>query len=152
MKTGVLLCVLGALSFGLLACVSKVAERKNCNSSALVVWLFGWATLVMLGRSLTMSQPAHVTAPVTAIAILFGICAAVGYLAFQISIAVGKITVGWLMMNLSSGIPALVSIWLYAEKLTLLKSFAFGLAVLSLICLFQGNRVEARQSLSAEPE
>src|SRR5271154_2357348 len=119
MKAGVLLCVLGALSFGLLACVSKVAQRRNCNSSALVVWLFGWATLAMLGRSLTISHPAHVTASVTAIAILFGICAAVGYLAFQISIAVGKVTVGWLMMNLSSGIPALVSIWLYAEKLTL---------------------------------
>jgi drug/metabolite transporter (DMT)-like permease len=150
MRAGVLLCVLGAFSFGLLACVSKVAQRKNCNSSALVVWLFGWATLVMLGRSLTISHPAHVTAPVTAIAILFGICAAVGYLAFQISIAVGKVTVGWLMMNLSSGIPALVSIWLYAEKLTLLKSIAFGLAVLSLICLFQGNRLEARLLPPAE--
>jgi Predicted membrane protein (DUF2254) len=134
MKAVVLVCVLGTLSFGLLTCVAKVAQRKKCNSSALVVWLFGWATLAMFGRSLTMSHPAHVTTSVTAIAIVFGICAAVGYLAVQVSIAVGRVTVGWLMMNLSSGIPALVSIWLYAEKLTLLKSICirFGGAIADL--------------------
>lgn len=144
MRAGILLCILGALSFGLLACVSKIGERKNCNSSALVVWLFGWAALVMLCRSLTVTDRPHLTLPVIALAIVCGICAAVAYLAFQTSITIGKMTVGWLILNLSAGIPALVSIWLYGEKLTPLKSIAFGLAVLSLICLFQGNRLEAK--------
>lgn len=150
MNSGILLCVLGALSFGLLACVSKLAERKSCNSSALVVWLFGWATIAMLGRSMVTPDPAHVTVPVVAIAITFGVCAAVAYFAFQVSIAVGRVTIGWLMMNLSAGIPALVSIWLYGEKLTLIKAIAFALALLSLACLFQGNRLEAKQLTLAE--
>jgi drug/metabolite transporter (DMT)-like permease len=144
MSIGILMCILGALSFGLLACVSKIAERKKCNSSGLVVWLFGWASLAMLGRSLTTPNLAHLTIRVIALAALLGIFAAVAYFAFQISITIGKVTVGWLMMNLSAGIPALASIWLYKEKLTHLKTLAFALAALSLLCLFFGNRAETR--------
>jgi drug/metabolite transporter (DMT)-like permease len=149
MNSGILLCVCGALSFGLLACASKVAERKNSNSAALVGWVFGWATLAMLGRSLMTAGQAHVTMPVVAIAMVFGVCAAVAYFAFQLSIAVGRVTVGWLMMNLSAGIPAIVSILLYGEKVTLLKSVAFALALVALACLFQGHRIEARHAIAA---
>jgi hypothetical protein len=53
-------------------------------------------------------------------------------------------------MNLSAGVPALVSIWIYGEKLTLLKLIAFGLAMVSLFCLFQGNRLEAREATLEE--
>ncbi len=149
MKTGVLMSILGALAFGLLGCVSKIAERKKCNPSALVVWVFGWAVLAMLGRSLTLNSRVHMTWPVVVLAAACGICAAVAYFAFQTSIAIGKVTLGWLMMNLSAGVPALVSIWLYHEKFTVLKAIAFGMAALSLFCLFQGNRLEAR-SLACE--
>lgn len=150
MSAGVLLCICGALSFGLLACVSKMAERRKCDASALVVWSFGWATLFMLGQSLALPNKAHMTWPVVALAIALGICAAVAYFAFQTSIAIGKVTIGWLMMNLSAGVPALVSIWIYGEKLSLLKFIAFGLAVIALFCLFQGNRLEARASFRGE--
>jgi drug/metabolite transporter (DMT)-like permease len=139
------MCLVGAISFGLLGCVSKLAERKRCDPSALVVWLFGWAALTMLVRSLTLTSKAPITWPVVGLGILLGICAAVAYFAFQLSIAIGNVTVGWLVMNLSAGVPALVSIWLYSEKLTVLKSFAFFLALVSLLCLFQGNRLEARE-------
>ncbi len=70
----------------------------------------------------------------------------IAYLAFQLSIGIGKVTVGWLFMNLSAGVPALVSIWFYGEKLTPLKSVAFCLALIALFCLFQGNRLEAREA------
>jgi multidrug transporter EmrE-like cation transporter len=46
------------------------------------------------------------------------------------------------MMNLSAGVPAVVSIWKYQEKLTPLKLVAFGLAVISILLLFWGKRVE----------
>jgi drug/metabolite transporter (DMT)-like permease len=142
MRAGLLMCILGAISFGLLACVSKLAERKHCNSSALVVWLFAWAAVLMLGESLLHTGKAHMTWQIIVLGVLFGICAAVATYAFQVSIEVGKVTVGWLFMNLSAGVPTLVSIWLYHEKLTPLKSIAFCLALLSLFCLFQGNRLE----------
>jgi drug/metabolite transporter (DMT)-like permease len=139
------MCLVGAISFGLLGCVSKLAERKRCDASALVVWLFGWAALMMLIRSLTLTGKAPVTWPIVGLGVLLGICAAVAYFAFQLSIAIGNVTVGWLVMNLSAGVPAVISIWLYSEKLTALKSLAFFLALVSLLCLFQGNRLEARE-------
>ena len=150
MRAGLPMCIAGAISFGLLACVSKLAERRRCNPSALVVWLFAWATMIMLVRSLTLSNRVPLTWPVSAIAVVFGICAAVAYLAFQRSIEFGNITVGWLVMNLSAGVPALVSIWLYSERLSALKIVAFCLALLSLFCLFQGNRLEAREKTAAQ--
>lgn len=146
MRPGLLMCLVGAISFGLLGCVSKLAERKRCDASALVVWLFGWAALIMLIRSLTLTGKVPITWPIAGLAVLLGIFAAVAYFAFQLSIAIGNVTVGWLVMNLSAGVPALVSIWLYSEKLTALKSFAFFLALVSLLCLFQGNRLEAREA------
>ena len=144
MRAGILMCVLGATSFGLLACVSKLAERRQCNPSALVVWLFAWAAVAMLGESLSHAGKTHMTWQIIVLGVSFGICAAVATYAFQVSIEVGKVTVGWLFMNLSAGVPALVSIWLYRERLTPLKSIAFCLALLSLFCLFQGNRLEWR--------
>lgn len=145
-----LMCVCGAISFGLLAIVSKIAERKRCNASSLTVSVFTWAALFMLGQSFRLAGKFQMTWPVILLAAGLGVCAAVAYFAFQTSIARGKITIGWLMMNLSAGVPALVSIYFYEEKLTLLKSIALGLAFVSLLCLFQGNRLESTERISRE--
>ncbi|MGH2639648.1 MAG: EamA family transporter [Rhabdochlamydiaceae bacterium] len=142
---GLLFCFASAVSFGLLACVSKVAERRKCDASALVASLLGWATLLMLLRSVTLQSKTHLPLKAVPIAIVFGICGAVAYFAFQSSIEVGKVTVGWLMMNLSAGVPAVVSIWMYNEKLTALKVLAFSLAIISVLLLFWGQKMEQRQ-------
>jgi len=144
MRDGMLMCICGAVSFGLLATVSKIAERKKCDASALTVWVFAWAALFMLGQSIRVAGKFQMTWPVILLAVGLGVCAAVAYFAFQTSIARGKVTIGWLMMNLSAGVPAIVSIWFYGEKLTVFRSVAFGLAFISLLCLFQGHRLEAQ--------
>ncbi len=146
MSLGLLFCILGAVSFGLLGSVSKLAERRQCNSSAVVMWMACWAAIFMLGRTLTQKPIVPLSWPVVWLAVGFGVCAILAYLAFQISIGIGKVTVGWLFMNLSAGVPALVSIWFYGEKLTPLKCAAFTLALIALFCLFQGNRLEAREA------
>lgn len=146
MTTGILICVLGALSFGMLAVVSKVAERKRCSSAPLVTWAFAWAALFMFAETAVEHEKAPMTWSVAGLAIVLGICAAVAYFAFQISISRGKVTVGWLMMNLSAGVPAVVSIWIYGENFSTTKAIAFVLAFISVICLFQGNRLEAQAS------
>ena len=79
MSSGLVFCLLGTLSFGLLGCASKLAERRNCRASVLVVLLFAWATLAMLARSaiqvLTLSLPWKAGV----VAAACGICAAVAY-------------------------------------------------------------------------
>ena len=146
MSLGLLFCILGAVSFGLLGCVAKMAERKQCNSSAVVFWMICWASVFMLGRAVTQKPIVPLTWPAVWVAVGLGFSAVVAFLAFQKSIEIGKVTVGWLFMNLSAGVPALVSLWLYAEKLTPLKFTAFCVALIALFCLFQGNRLEAREA------
>jgi len=151
MNNGLMFCFLGALSFGLLACASKFAERRNCQASVLVVLLFAWATLVMLVRSAGLPAPLSLPLKAAAVAVACGICAAVAYYAFQFSIGFGKVSVAWLMMNISSAIPAVVSVFVYGEKLTLLKIIALGLVLLSLYFIFRGRRAEAQSEQSSLP-
>lgn len=146
MSLGLLFCILGAISFGLLGCVSKMAERRQCDSSAVVFWLFCWAAIFALARTITQKPIVHLSWPVVGLAVGLGFCSVIAFVAFQMSIEIGKVTVGWLFMNLSAGVPALVSIALYGEKLTPMKSLAFWLAIIALFCLFQGNRLETREA------
>ncbi len=48
------------------------------------------------------------------------------------------------MMNISSAVPAVVSVLVYDEKVTLLKVLALGLVLLSLFFIFQGRRAETQ--------
>jgi drug/metabolite transporter (DMT)-like permease len=112
----------------------------------------GWAALAMLVRTLMLPTGFHIPVKVYPVAIACGICAAVAYFAYQTSITIGKVTVGWLMMNLSAGVPSVVSIWVYHEKLTAMKIFAFGLGLVSVLCLFQGQRIDTLQAAKTEKE
>ncbi|HMD83453.1 MAG TPA: hypothetical protein VKO18_01990 [Terriglobia bacterium] len=141
---GLLFCFLGAISFGLLGSALKAAERRKANAAGLVVAAYAWPALIMLVRTLLLKPGGHVPAKVYLIAVIFGICAAVASLAFQVSISIGKVTVGWLMMNLSAGVPVVVSIWMYSEKLTPLKVVAFGLVLVSIFFLAYGQVIEKR--------
>ena len=145
---GLLFCFLGAISFGLLGSVLKAAERRKANAAGLVVATFAWPALIMLVKTLLLKSGGHIPTKVYVIAVIFGICAAVASLAFQVSISIGKVTVGWLMMNLSAGVPVVVSIWMYREKLTPLKIVAFGLVLVSIFFLSWGQVIEKRASAS----
>lgn len=141
---GLLACFLGAISFGILGTAYKAAERRNANAAGLVVALFAWATLVMLAKSLLLKSGGPIPNKVFVLAAILGVFAAVATLAFQLSISIGKVTVGWLMMNLSAFVSAIVSIWKYHEKLTPLKAVAFVLVIASILLLAYGQVLEKR--------
>jgi len=141
---GLLFCFLGAISFGLLGTALKAAERRKADAAGLVIAAYAWPALLMLCRTLLLEPGVHVPAKVFVIAVIFGVCAAVASLAFQVSIGIGKVTVGWLMMNLSAGVPVIVSVWMYREKVTVLKVAALALVLISIGFLFWGQVLERR--------
>jgi len=144
--------LLSPIAFGLLGCLSKIGDRMKCNASALVLSLMGWSTLLMLLRSVSPHSVFHIPFKAVIAAVVFGITGAIAYFAFQKSIEIGKVTAGWLMMNLSMGVPAIVSIGLYHEKLTTLKVAAFTLALLALLLLFWGQVIEQQSSSKSRGE
>ena len=151
MSSGLLLCFLGALSFGLLGCASKFAERRNCQASVLVVLLFTWAMLMMLLRTAGLRSMLALPPRAIAVAVACGICAAVAYYAFQSSIGMGKLSVAWLMMNVSSAIPAVVSIFAYGESISPLKILALALVLVSLLLIFWGRQTEMQAEAGHTP-
>lgn len=120
MKIGLKFCFLSPISFGTLGCISKVAERKKCNASALVLSLMGWSTLIMLVRSASLHSGFQIPFRAVAVAFGFGIVGAVAFFAFQKSIEIGKVTA--------------------------LKLVAFALALLALLLLFWGRIIEEQSA------
>jgi drug/metabolite transporter (DMT)-like permease len=151
MNNGLIFCFLGTLSFGLLGCTSKFAERKNCQASVLVIFLCGWAALVMLVRSAGLPSPLSLPLRAVFVAVACGMCASLAYYSFQFSIGFGKVAVAWLMMNISSAVPAVVSVFVYGEKVTPLKVLALGLVLVSLYLIFRGRRAEVQAEASPLP-
>lgn len=139
-------CFVASLSFAMMACVSKIAERKQCRAQALVVCLMGWSTLLMMTWSITLHSGFQIPLKAAAAAIGFGVASAVGFLAFLRSVQIGNVTVGWLLMNLACGVPAVISIAVYHEKVSTLKMVAFALALFSLFLLFSGQKLDARRA------
>jgi drug/metabolite transporter (DMT)-like permease len=145
-----LFCFLGAVSFGLLGTALKAAERRKADAAGLVVSAYAWPALIMLVRTLLLESSAPIPTKVYVIAVILGICAAVASLAFQVSISIGKVTVGWLMMNLSGGVPVVVSVWMYHERLTMLKVAALLLVLVS-ICFLSWGQVIENRALAGNP-
>jgi len=141
---GLFFCLLGAISFGLMGTTLKAAERRKANAAGLVVATYSWPALIMLAWTLLFTTGGKIPGKVFVIALIFGACAAVASLAFQMSISIGKVTVGWLIMNISAGTPVVISIWMYRESLTPLKMAAFVLALFSVYLLFWGQVIEKR--------
>jgi drug/metabolite transporter (DMT)-like permease len=145
-RVGLLACLVASSSFAIMACVSKIAERKQCRAQPLAFCLMGWSTLLMVTWSITLHAGFQIPPKATGAAIGFGVASAVGFLAFLRSIQLGNVTVGWLLMNLACGVPAVISIGVYHEKVSPLKMVAFGLALFSLFLLFGGQRLDARKA------
>jgi drug/metabolite transporter (DMT)-like permease len=105
----------------------------------------------MLVRSTELARPLFLPLKAAALGAACGICAAVAYYAFLYSIGFGKVSVGWLMMNISSAVPAVVSVFVYGERLTLPKVLALGLVLVSLYFIFLGRRAEGRSDPTTLP-
>ena len=142
MNIGLLFCFLSMIAFGLLGASSKAAERRKCDANALCVTLFAWATLAMLARAVAGGVGLALPAKAAAVAVACGICGAAAYYAFQSSIRMGKLSTAWLMMNLSAAVPALASVAVYGERLSVLKVLALALVVAAVLLLYFGHRRE----------
>ena len=146
MSVGLLACFVASLSFAMMACASKIAERNQCRAQALAGCLMGWSTLLMVTWSITLHSGVQLPLKAAGAGIGFGVAGALGFLAFLRSVQIGNVTVGWLLMNLACGVPAVISIGVYHEKVSTLKMLAFALALLSLFLLFGGQKLDERRA------
>lgn len=126
------------LSFAGMGIAHKLGESLRCQAMgiALVTMLTGCAVSLLrtvVGRGPALSAvPAHVAL----LAVPFGVSAALAIFLFQKGLRYGRIVTSWLLINLSSAVPTLLSALVYHEPLSARRLITLGLIGISLLLLW----------------
>jgi len=123
--------VAGLFSFAGMGIVHKFGE--------LLTMVFS-ATLAATQTCFTGGSLFRTPATVALVAVPFGISCSLALWVFQAGLRHGHISTSWLLINLSSGVPALLSLLVYHDRLTPRQVAATGLAVVALFLLWWDRR------------
>lgn len=152
MNLGHAFLLMALLSLGLLGVMLKVADSAKCRPGAVNLGLFLWAAvflslyLLSAGRaSLLMQTPGKLYV----VAAVCGTLASVAILSFQTGLRYGKIATGWVIINLSTILPSLLSIVIYREPVTPLKGIALLLVIVSIVLLWKDRQIDTEAARSA---
>jgi drug/metabolite transporter (DMT)-like permease len=152
MSVGSVFLILALLSFSGLGICHKVADFRRCRPSAVSVMLFcgggvvlwGYTLLHTIGNSKVTLFPPFTTAAV-AVAVVCGAASGVAILTFQIGIRYGRISTSWLVINLSTIVPAILSLVIYGEWRSGIKwqqLAGLALVLCSVILLWRDKALE----------
>jgi uncharacterized membrane protein len=131
--------IMAAASLGMLGIMHKVADHRRCRPEAINLFLFLGAAVVMAVTSLLRLGPEEAVA-IKAVAWLTatvcGFLASVAILSFQHGVRFGKISTSWLIINLSTALPTVLSIVIYREAVNARRAVGLILAVVALLVLW----------------
>ncbi len=141
--------MLAVVAFGTLGILHKVADFRQCRAQAINLFLFLGAAIVMWGAAIaTLGSGAVTRIPGLAlgVALLCGLLASVAILNFQHGVRYGKISTSWLIINLSTALPTVLSIVMYREHVAPRRLAGLLLAVAALVILWLDRRREERET------
>jgi drug/metabolite transporter (DMT)-like permease len=130
--------LLGLVSFAAMGVFHKLADVFHCDPLRLTLFTMGFAALFATGNAFLfdLSSPAEVPGTVILIAIPFGVATSAAFWFFQRGLRFGKIATSWLVINLSSATPTVLSILVYREPVNLRKVIVLLLVLVSLLLLW----------------
>lgn len=141
---GALLCFAG------MGITHKLGERSKADPLNIALITMASACLVTLIRA-TINSPdwyAHFPLRVGLLAVPFGISAAVALWLFQKGLRHGHIVTSWLIINLSTAIPTVLSVVVYHEPLSTRKVLTLVLIVASLLLLWWDRKTAAESHIA----
>jgi len=130
--------VLGLLSFATMGIFHKLADVFHCDPLRLTLFTMGFAALFAIVNAFlfNISSPASIPGAVIMIAIPFGVATSAAFWFFQRGLRFGKIATSWLVINLSSATPTVLSILVYREPVNMRKLIVLLLVLVSLLLLW----------------
>jgi len=152
MSTGSICLLFALLSLSGLGICHKVADFHRCKPSAISVMMFLCAAGVLwsytffykvLAAKVGLFPP--FTGQAVAVALICGACAGIAILTFQIGVRYGRISTSWLVINLSTSIPAILSLIVYREwraGLRWQQLAGLVLVLVSIVLLWRDKKVE----------
>ena len=140
------LVALGLFSFAGMGILHKLGDRLRGRPLPIAVWAVVAAGLISGVRALTTHALAlhPLPPPILLIAIPFGICTGLSLWMFQEGLRYGRIATSWLLINLSAGVPTVLSIVFYRETLGPKRILALLLVVVSMLLLWWDRRGASR--------
>jgi drug/metabolite transporter (DMT)-like permease len=141
--------LLALLSFAAMGVFHKLADVLHCDPLHLSIFTMGFAALFSVINVFLFDLDPLIGIPgkVILIAIPFGIFTAAAFWFFQRGLRLGKIATSWLVINLSSAIPTILSILVYREPVNGRKVLILVLVLISLFLLWWDRTREQRKSM-----
>ena len=156
MHLGHLFLGMSLVALGLIGVFHKVADQYRCRPRAISVSIFFWAGLFTVVYLIATGKTALVGEAPGKLYLVAGVCgflAAAAILAFQAGLRYGKgkIATSWVVINLSTALPTILSIVIYKEAVSPGKIVGLILVVLAVLLLWKDKQIDeaAEASLAA---
>jgi drug/metabolite transporter (DMT)-like permease len=147
---GYLFLSLAVVCFTVLGILHKVADFQKCRPSAINAYLFLWAWLLTSAYTFSFRSSLFIPRVAVAVAVACGLCASVAILAFQTGVRFGKISTSWLVINLSTAVPTVLSILFYHEQVGPRRGIALLAITLSLLFLWKDKQLGSSEKREAQ--
>lgn len=145
--TGYLFLFVAFISFGMLGIFHKVADHPCCRPKMTAMLLPFWGGVLSVIYTLTLdSKGFHFPRNVVLIGLGAGVIAALALFAFQTALKYGKISTSWLIINLASAVPVLMSIFLFKEKVSAAKISGILLVFAALVMLWWDKKMDINRA------
>lgn len=141
--------MLAVVALGLLGVLHKVADFRGCRPEAINLFLFlGAASLMWIAVFLRLGTDVGLPLVLVGVGAACGLLASLAILNFQRGVRYGKISTSWLIINLSTALPTILSLIIYHERLSPRRTFGLLLAVVALVVLWLDRRREEQESVA----
>lgn len=140
MHLGHIYILLALGSYSSLGILHKVAETKDCRALSISFLMCAWSLLFAMAAQFALGGSLRAPVAVVVLAFPFGVCAGIAILALQTALSLGNISTSWLAVNLSAGIPTLLSILLYKEPVNRWKLLALLAMATSMVLLWKDSQ------------
>jgi EamA domain-containing membrane protein RarD len=139
---------LALVSFAAMGIIHKLGDRTHAQPMGIALFTMLTAGLASLVLATVSGTAALRSTPPTAIliALPFGASAAAALWIFQKGLRFGHIATSWLIINLSAGIPTVLSILVYREPINLKKLGVLLLVLMSLLLLWWDRREQTGET------
>src|SRR6478672_3772426 len=153
MLTGYAFLIAAIVAFGTLGIFHKVADHPDCRPKMTALLLHFWGgVLSVIYISVADHHGFHFPRAVVLIGSCTGLIAALTLFIFQTGLKFGKISTSWLIINLTTAVPILISIVVFHEKLSASKGVGVLLVFAAIVMLWLDKRADLKSEIPAGGE
>ena len=151
MLIGYVFLITAIIAFGTLGIFHKVADHPHCRPKMTALLLHFWGGILAITYTISVnSHGLHFPKSVVLIGASAGLIASLTLFVFQTGLKYGKISTSWLIINLTTAVPVLISIFIFNEKLSPAKGLGVLMVFVAIVMLWLDKRADLQKYAAAE--